>query len=530
MGYSGGYDNHVVEPDCNYSNYFGERVIPCPRDLEDYARLWISGVSNTLSDLPPGSTVTLSWAGYGSPPTIDLFQATDSDGGTGYLTNLIIASNQINNSLCRYVGRLGPCGSIQLNTSTYSNGWAGDHYIWCGVLSGIGQLNLTITDGKGNVLAQSPQFIQIQDIKQMYERWTVGDNDDNKPLSRAAPMTNAVLVNDGQPTCQYPYYAPCDTNDTYILYVTGWNMATWLKDRWAETAYKRLYWQGYQGRFGLFRWPCYNLSADTAGFDTSEWNSWKTGRPLESFLAKLNGMYPSNVYVFAHSQGNPAMGEAMRLATNQIVNTYVATQAAVSARAYDNTLATNATGYYSLKTPDSQGNYYTTGASSYFSGSIGAGTYVNFYNPLDYALMGNSLNPLTFHPGWLEDQSLKPDSGYGYATPSSSIPFGYYQEGIISELLINSSLPRNPLRFPTDTYQIFAMCAQSYSLALGAQQNVGVGGLPFTLNRQVNLNGDPFFFGGNHIQHDEQFAFDNMTAAPYWRQLLQSFGLQTTPE
>ena len=27
------------------------------------------------------------------------------------------------------------------------------------------------------------------------------------------------------------------------------------KDRFAETAFKRLYWQGYQGRFGSFRWP-----------------------------------------------------------------------------------------------------------------------------------------------------------------------------------------------------------------------------------------------------------------------------------
>ncbi len=510
-------DEYVVEPDCNYTNFFGERAIPCPRDLEDYARLWVSGVSNTLSGLPEGSTVTLSWAGLGNSPTIDLFQAADSDGGTGYLTDLTIASNQINTTLCRYVGRLGPGGSIQLNTSSFSNGWAGDHYIWCGVLSGMDQLNLTITDGGGKVLAQSYQFLQIQDIKQMYERWTVGDNDDNNPMPLVVPMTNAALVNDGQPQFQYPYAATYDTNETYILYVTGWNMPTWLKDRWAETAYKRLYWQGYQGRFGLFRWPCYNLSANTAGYDTSEWQSWKTGQPLENFLAKLDGMYPGNVYVFAHSQGNPAMGEALRLATNQIVNTYVATQAAVSARAYDNTLASNATNYYSLKTPDSQGNYYSNGAPSYFSGSIGAGTYVNFYNPQDYALMGDSLNPFAFHPGWLIDQSLKPDEGYTYSSPTTGNPSGYdytFPSGL-------TYATRN-LLFTNDTYQIFAMCAQSYSLALGAQ--VGVGGA-FKTNAQVNLNAS-FNFGNEHIQHDEEFTFDNMTTAPYWQQLLLSFGLK----
>jgi hypothetical protein len=32
---------------------------------------------------------------------------------------------------------------------------------------------LSILDAYSNVLAQSYQFIQIQDINQMYERWTV---------------------------------------------------------------------------------------------------------------------------------------------------------------------------------------------------------------------------------------------------------------------------------------------------------------------------------------------------------------------
>jgi hypothetical protein len=119
------------------------------------------------SRLPSGSTVTLSWAGIGTFPIIDLFQAADADGGIGYLTNLTTARNQINTNLCQYVGRLGPGGSIQLNAATFSNNWAGDHYIWCGVWSGSDQLNLTIADGSGNVLAQSSQYIQIMDIKQM---------------------------------------------------------------------------------------------------------------------------------------------------------------------------------------------------------------------------------------------------------------------------------------------------------------------------------------------------------------------------
>jgi hypothetical protein len=518
----------VPDYECRDTN--GYRIIPCTRDLEDFARLWVSGVSNTISSLPPGSTVTLSWAGIGTSPTIDLFQAADADGGMGYLTNETTASNQINPNLCQYVGRLGTGGSLQLNASTFSNNWAGDHYIWCGVWFGSDQLNLTISDGNGNVLAQSSQWIQIQDIKQMYERWTVGDNDDNLPLSQAAPMSNAVPVangfSPGSPTqpFTYSYNRATDINDDYILYVPGWNEPVWRKDRWAEAAFKRLYWQGYQGRFGLFRWPCFNLSIVNAitrshYYDWSEWNAWKTGQSLETFLANtLNSNYPGHVYLLAHSQGGVVAGEALRLAgTHQVVNTYVASQAAMSARAYDNTLPTNAAAYYTITTSDPEGYYYINGAPSYFSASAGAVTYVNFYNPQDYALMGYSL--LASHPGWLYDQSLKPDANlkFYYETPSPTVPSGYFYYP-----LVGGNYQVVPLIFPTNTYEIFAMCAQSYSLALGAQ--VGAG-LPFSTNAQVNLSASPYNFGNKHIQHDQEFVSDNMTTAPYWHQLLFSFGL-----
>jgi pimeloyl-ACP methyl ester carboxylesterase len=521
-------------PDYDYRDANGQRMIPCTRDLQDFTRLWVSGVSNTLSRLPSGSTVTLSWAGNGTSPTIDLFQAADADGGMGYLTNETTASNQINTNLCQYVGRLGTGGSIQLNASTFSNGWAGDHFIWCGVWYGSDQLNLTVTDGNGNMLAQSSQWIQIQDIKQMYERWTVGDNDDNLPLAQAVPMSNAVPVANGfSPGCPtqpftYSYNAAYDTNDTYILYVHGWNEEVWRKDRWAESAYKRLYWQGYQGRFGLFRWPCFNLSFVNAitrphYYDWSEWNAWKTGQSLETFLANtLNSNYPGHVYLLAHSQGNVVAGEALRLAPSRVVNTYVASQGALSARAFDNTLPTNAASYYTITTSDPQGNYYTNGAPSYFSASAGAGTYVNFFNTNDWALMGNSISLAAFHPGWLYDQSLKPDANlkFYYEAPSPTVPSGYYYYPLVA-----GNYQVVPLIFPTNTYEVFAMCAQSYSRALGAQ--VGVNG-PF-LSRQINLSASPYNFGSTHIQHDEQFTFDNMTTSAYWQQLLVSFALKPTP-
>jgi hypothetical protein len=494
----------AAQPDCNYTDSSGNQAIPCPRDLEDYARLWVSGVSNTLSQLPSGSTVTLSWAGIGASPTIDLFQAADANGGIGYLTNLTTASNQINNTLCKYVGRLAPGGSILLNTQSFSNNWAGNYYIWCGVAFGSDQLNLAISNtADGTVLAQSSQYIQIVDIKQMYERWTVGDS------PTALPMTNALPAEDNfsprAPTTvfYYPYDPAIDTNDTYILFVHGYNMEPWEKDRYAETMYKRLYWQGYEGRFGEFRWPTYENFID---YDVSERQAWNSGIGLERLLTSLNTKYPGNVYVMAHSMGNIVTGEALRLAgTNKIVNAYVASQAAVSARAYNNTIPADITNdFASVATPDSEGHYYTNGAPPYFSGISGAYNFVDFYNHEDWAL-----------DKWVIDQSTKPDFFYYYTTPSSQYPYGYYRKPLFGSGI--------PLFFGTNTYEMFSMAVQSYSQALGAETTIAS---PFSVNTPVNLEAAPYNFSSTHPGHSEQFRFDNMTTFVYWQHLLSSFGTQ----
>ena len=122
------YNNHAPTADCDYRTTSGTRVIPTRRDLEDFSRLWLSGVTtNLLNALPSGSTVTLSWNNVSGNPTIDLFQAADTDGGIGYLTNSGTASVQVNSTLSPYIGRLGPSNPRQLN---YPGIWAGNRFIW----------------------------------------------------------------------------------------------------------------------------------------------------------------------------------------------------------------------------------------------------------------------------------------------------------------------------------------------------------------------------------------------------------------
>ena len=89
-----------------------------------------------------------------------------------------------------------------------------------------------------------------------------------------------------------------------------------------KCAFKRLYWQGYQGRFGIFRWPTGYGFADIwtlvtnptekDNCDLSEYQAWQSATGLLNKLTALNIQYPGQVYMLAHSMGNVVAGEALR--------------------------------------------------------------------------------------------------------------------------------------------------------------------------------------------------------------------------
>jgi len=495
-------------PDCEYRDASGNRVIPSERDLEDFARLWVCGMtSNLLSALPPGTTVTLSWGDVGNPnlanPTIDLFQAFESSGGTAYLTNLTTARLQTNASISQYVGRLGPGQSIQLNCSRFPNNWAGDHLIWCGVNNGTGALTLNVSRGGTNILAQTTAYIQLQDIKRMYERWSVGDNGTNNPTSTAY-LAQEELTN----TTAFRYGPSTSPNTPYILHVHGWNMDRWEKDRFGETMFKRLYWQGFQGRFGVFRWPTLSgfpsvtgQGADLNHFDKSEQQAWKSGAGLRNLLLALDTKYPGQVRLTAHSMGNIVGGEALRTNTT-LAAIYVAMQGAVPAGAYDMAAPFRGIPYPYFDGTTELYRYYPTFSPSrpYFYQAAGAGVYIDFYNPLDWAL---NL--------WQTDQNLKPDDSLSYSFDFSTGTFYQYK----------GKPTQRVLTCPTNTYELFAYCVEGQCWALGAQINVGGA---FDKTQQLDLNA-AFGFGGAHKGHSGQFRATYMDREPFWNSLGNTLGV-----
>jgi hypothetical protein len=495
-------------PDCQYTTN-GLPAIPCTRDLEDYFRLWTPGLSAAISAMPTNYTVQLALYGDGA---IRVFRASEASGGTNYLFDKTTASNQVANSTSLYVGLLSFDSPLVLNNRT------NEYFIFCGVTNGSVTVELQILDGNGYIVTDAQAYLQINDIKQMYERWTVGE----KPL--VTPKSVADKVVDGVITA-FQYTSPQDTNTPYILFVHGWNQETWEKDRYAETAFKRLYWQGYHGRFGSFRWPTdydfggigdswNNPITDPRNFDNSEFTAWQSATGLLNKLNALNSEYPDKVYILAHSMGNIVTGEALRLAgTNRVVNTYAALQGAIASHTYDSSTTTRTLDSSGINfdsgTPNRYANYYTNGAVSYLKNSAGAGVYVNFYNTNDYAL-----GPLL----WQFNQDLKPDDGISFPGYHYSSSSGFYR--------INGSITTY-LNFPTNTYEIFAYCDEARCYAIGAQANVGGAFKPLTQFNQIELNVAPYNYGAAHKYHSGEFRSDNMSRGSFWRQVITTFDLQS---
>ena len=138
------------------------------------------------------------------------------------------------------------------------------------------------------------------------------------------------------------------------------------KASFAETAFKRLYWQGFRGEFISFDWPAL-ISGDWGeNYNASDFQAYRSGHALKDILLNEGNILDDNrfvrqttdpsinpVHLMAHSQGNIVAGEALRIFShlelslaeenigNQngidfhpLVSSYTAMEAAVSAGAY----------------------------------------------------------------------------------------------------------------------------------------------------------------------------------------------------
>lgn len=586
-------------------------TINCTRDLEDHARLWlyVGGLQTAIASgniaiglkWTPFSKAALSTDSSGTNfPSIKLFPAVEPDGGSLYLTDSNAAAAQVSGNYANAIINQDPSiiSDITLvqpsskdwdfilppsalpNLASGSSPWA--FFLFEGCTRGQGELTVVFLQQKGNYytkIGNGPGiYLDLRNIKELYERWTIDDDPINfDGLSSSVYLGSNDTASDagviqvgtnGLPTIS-TQRLPAGTTGAqwtspssdlsaagYILYVHGWNMQPWEKDAYAETAFKRLYWQGYKGRFGTFQWPTTVIEApyDNAvkAYDNGEYAAWLSAGSLEDLLVQLNSIYGNNVYVFAHSMGNVVAGEAFRLAAadgaGQLVAGYVASQAAITGSSWDSSLTTSAPLNFPVltgpDTPNIYNNWMNNGSG--VTNPVAALKY-NFDNVNDYALSK-----------WAIDQVSKPDifvtalldKVYYYGSSNlnqNPVPDLFERAPCTTLATGELAITDHTAVIPTalhlasanginDQYEIMAYDAESRGLALGAISTSVNGFLSTSLGPDPS-NGlsviwptDPLGASlkptsnySEHPWHSAEFRFDNPSQDRYWNELMKKF-------
>jgi hypothetical protein len=627
--------------------------IPSERDLKDFARIWlnIGALQSAISSgniyvglkwVPPSGNTTFS----GLPqPAIKLYVATEADGGTQYLTDLATAEDQVGTyitvggNVCYAIPDISgvaanstivapPASGTRdydfvLPKEVFANLTSSNsttHFLFEGCAAGQGTLSLVLLTYNGTGYAKigaggGSVTFDLEDIKNLYERWTVGQGNGNITESAGTGTLPAASANlstanlpSGQSTAfEYDDDDPglsvvgdAEEND-YILFVHGFNVAPWERDAYAETMLKSLYWQGYKGKFGTFEWPTtygYSNVLMPDSFDTGEYIAFASAAPLESLLGSLYSTYQeedgtSDVFVMAHSHGNLVVGEALRMSGqaggSDVVNTYVAAQAAVPSEAYDPSMVSSANlsfgvtnvtipGYFAFPL---SGNFGPDSADV-FSGWLApgnstpaVGAKANFYNTNDWALNLWNTNEI-IKPVENETQTFSVSfmgysanislwsvleiagggfSGYITELPGNSsvydmAPYGYTGniagpvdnsgnlfhksqywtsnntlDGSNYTLYLDPSDPQGNLTNLPNRYDVMSFGSESRSLALG-ETNASIAGFG-SQNLQSLWPTDTFspFSYKSHPWHSAEFRFDAARQDGFWNELMKKFGI-----
>jgi len=500
-------DNESGTANCN------DDVITCKRDLEDFARLHIK-VDNKIATLS-GITYFLKFESITSgSPVVNVFKAVDTS--SDYLSDSTVAGQQIQEQ------NLTPNGvgmaEVPLDAQCIKTGNEVSPFIIEGRHEGKGDLTLILKKG-GTEICRKAVRLELNTMDWFYDIFKT---------SVTSGSTTDVNVDDTATPEQTAEY-PAQTGE-YLLFVHGWNMEEWEKQRWTETIFKRLWWQGYKGKVGLFSWPTlygfsgtlYQLLFESRHFDNSEFRSWLSSDSLEGVFDELNTS--GQLRVLAHSMGNVVNGEAIRK-YNGTLHTYIASQAALSAHCYDSavSVAVNQTidvpwwpfdPDAPITTPNLYGHYHsgTQEADPYLNANQNnVGNMVNYYNQNDWALFRWELNNV-----------LKPDGLtpylYGYAGRADQ-----YEEGV-------DRFSRGPIENPTEIlsvdderqkYQIFSYCSESRVKALG---QVTLGGGFSTWN----LATSSLQYNDEHYSHSREFRSNIADEWDYWSSVMQDCDFTST--
>jgi hypothetical protein len=513
MGVNGNYDQDLAPPAT--PNYTLNKIT-CQRDLENFARLWVCGLPAALTN--GDYYATISCTAITGSPAINLYYA-ETNGGIGYLTDTNIASSLVGEPA---IGTVSATNSFIIPFWLYNG--SNLNFLFEGAGIGEGQFTLTVYRGT-NAIAQTSVFIDLHEMKDFFEHPRASDVSLDDP-----PTTNSgAYVVDSYATVNNPA-----EDKEIVIYVHGLNNSPFDYEDSAQTICKRLYWQGYHGRYAAFRWPCPTWSLWPTStnqitlfdYDKGEYISWQSGAALKNYIDSLHVRYPDYVVnIMTVSEGGITANDAVRLGAQ--VDNLVLSKVTVPAEACDGNNSSLIYSYLAStagNTPDADA---LGGYNNCFTNQCRR---VNFYNDDDFACYSGALHLISWEQAQLD---LRPDQYFVMGT----IEVEYTFDGTNCYFTEQSQFSTITNRLLTQDYEKKSYVARSRTKALGA---AGLKYTPYTLaggviSTNISLQDASLgFVGGAQFNdtrpdHGGEFFKPIQNTTPFYYYLLQQ-GFQIQPK
>ena len=491
-------------------------------NLEDFTRLYVH-LGAFYQELANGKMkVGLKWSGNATgTPKIKVYKSADAAGSDSYLKNDAAATAQVSGAFRNALGEVSGSTPLVLPADVFA-GYSESNPKRCLLFEasgeGKGQLCITIHKADGTLIGEGPGvWLDLLNVKKMYQRAHAVPNFADNPFSHmdswSPPAVGSAPYDNGN-----TFSKPDGEEKKVVVYVHGINgpggqsdaYATWQAD--SETVFKRLWHQGFKGRFAAFKWLALT-PAWPFKFNESEYRGWKSGQGLAQFLGSLPGDYQKNLYSF--SQGAIVCGAALT-AYQASVQNYVMSQAAAPAGSYDATTAINSYTDFlnaeaSTPTPDGTNDLGYRGC---LTGLKVGGSVVSFFNQVDYAL--KSGRELGLNVSWEGNQLMsKPNQNlsgrtYAYDSGPPNNPYAIGQRCFLRDV----GLPFNERRL-TDIHESLSFVARPRSEAAGASSAVAG-----RITGRYNVGPDTASnFRDSSSDHGGQFSRRIQQTRDYYREL-----------
>jgi hypothetical protein len=322
-----------------------DSTINSSRDLEDFSRVKIK-VGIPIQQLQEGKfKLGLKFKNSTTTgPVIRIWPNESEIGSRDYLTNGTAAVRQRSKTCIgdTYTETIFIPKSYWLGRSNSEA-----HLIFEGVRKGMGELVLMIKPENASEVESTSIHLNLLDVREMYQRARVANEAEQipSPATNPAPPAQTWIWD----PWNWPYSEDLQATEKTAIFVHGWRLKYMDYMNWSDTSYKRLWHQGFKGKFYSFRWATfsgdnnglpYGFDENVEGtafppggttYNASEYRAWLCGPTLASFVNQLPNA--GNRSLFAHSMGNVISGAALR--SGMLIDRYAMCNAAMAAMAYD---------------------------------------------------------------------------------------------------------------------------------------------------------------------------------------------------